>query len=187
MSKRRKVYDGGNALGSNPTDQARSQLLQKRLDEAGPKTLGEPGTVNAWEVRPDPRVHQLQRNLIHRWEQEFIAGKAEGRAGENPNSKLGTGPRKTIDCLKNPLRFRSMNTGQIRKTKTQRLIESGRTSEALSRIKKNRCRTRPGTIQDARKMDVDADCMSTQTGLFYMAKKTYDKIKDERRLDAISV
>lgn len=185
----RKVDDaeGPPPVGSSASDVARAKLLQQRLADPGPRNLGAEGTVDSYQIIPDPRVQGIQRGLINRWHQDFIQGQAEGQAGKNQEGLLGSGPRKTIKCVDNPLRFRSVMTGSIRKTQTQRLIEGGNVSQALARAKASRFRTRPGSLRDARKVDFDEEFMSTQVGLLSTAKDNFKTVKKNRRLDAVGV
>lgn len=179
------------AVGGTAAEEQRAEALRARLsggrggaNNVAPHLGNNNSTVEGYVIQPDPRVQDIQRSVVNRWKQDFITGVSEGRAGLDQEAELGTGQRKTIDCLDGLLIFNSTNTSNHRKTRVQRMIESGQTSEALDRMKRSRFKSRPGSLRDIRRLNPDAASLSTQYGLLTKAKKAFRSIKDDRRLDA---
>jgi len=163
-------------------------MLSRRMGGRGGSAQGKLGTVTSYQVVKDPRVQSIQKSVINRWQQEFIRGAAEGRSGKDQGKQVGSGPRKTIKCMDNPLRFRGTGSLGFRKSKTQRMIEGGDLEGAMYRMRQFSIRKRPSAYQDPRKMsDTDADAMASQVGLLATAKTNFKKIKDKKRLDAVSM
>jgi hypothetical protein len=163
--------------------------LKKRLGKEG--TEGLRGEEDGYVVVPDPRFSQIQKQLITRWQQEFVKGQAEGRAGEDQQAKLNNGPRKTIDCVRaNVTRYKGVTTGRIRKTRTQRMIERGNVSSAINRMNQYKFRNRPNMRRRATKGEFDPDSLSTQNGLNARARQSIRSLDNDgadRVMDANAV
>jgi len=152
------------------------EQLKKRLDGKG-GTEGARGEEEGYVVVPDPRFAQIQKQLITRWQQTFVKGQAEGRAGEDQQAKIGQGPRKTIDCISmGTTKYKGVTTGRIRKTRTQRLIEQGNVSTAINRMNEYKLRNRPNMRRKAMKKDYDPNTLSSQFGLLGQARQSYDAV-----------
>ena len=195
MPKRKSTEDPvvTNPIGAQGLNSVKvSELLSKLQANSSTSNTNSSdgnGSSRSFKVEVDPRVKGIQTNLIRRYQQEYLVGVAEGRSGENPEAQLGSGPRKTISCLDTPLKFKGGNTTQHhRKTRTQRLLESGQITSALQRARKHMFHSRPGTYRDPRRVEYDANDTSTQVGLGVKSRKAYGSLdKNERRLDAVSL
>lgn len=162
------------AAANNNSQDARAEALQKRLQGAGSKSVGGMDTTEAYVVVPDHRKVAIQRAMIHRNQQEFIKGMAEGEAGEDAMEKIGTGPRKLIRKLDNPLRYRGHGVTSGRKTRTQRMIESGQVSAALDRAKQNLLRkSRKSNSATSMNPKDYQEFTSNQRGLLKQARESY--------------
>ena len=169
----------------------RASALQARLalrgasGVHGPKVTGQAGTQDQYEVLPNARVTSIQRNLIGQWRKRYKKGVAEGLSGKDQESLLGSGPRRTLDSISSPLRY---SVGGARKTRTQRMIESGDVSGAFANMKKGRGKRAERFLRmDARKLDFDPNLLGVQVGLSHQAKESSKKAVKRRRMDVMTM
>ena len=182
-----REYEERGALGA-PTDFARSRAkeLERSLSSKhGADTVQTPEDKNnQFEARRDPRVANIQQTLINRYHQNFITNVAEGRSGLNQSDQIGTGPRKTIDCLKGDLKYKgASSTTNNSRNRIQRMIDRGNVGGAIGKMKKKRFKKRPGAFKKTSDISGMEGFMGTQNGLNKCSKDNFKLAKEDRRLD----
>lgn len=149
---------------ASSTDPA--MALRARLQKKG-RPMEQAGYV----VKKDPRVARIQGNLINRWQQQYIEGRAEGRSGEEQKSRLHGGPRKIIRAFNTPLRFKGTNSTQVkRSTLTEKMIEAGDSENALNRVRLRLMRSNPRLAYGRNMMSDTSSALALQRGLAEHAK-----------------
>jgi hypothetical protein len=188
MSNKRRY----NAIGANVnTSDLERRLNLNRLAKTGPHgpmNVGGQGTQEGWQVEDLRSVNAVKRNMMLRWQQEFMKGATEGLAGKNQKTLVSTsGPRRSIDSITRPVRYRGGGqTYGKRVNRTRRLVNAGRATEAMSRILRTRSRCKERFLrQDARKLKAGCNVITVQTGLHYRSKESAKKCKKRRVLDLV--
>ena len=144
---------------------------------------------NTYAMTPDPLTTGLISSYNNRQRNRFLNKrvKAEGRAGDDPDDMLGTGPREDIKMLMKPTRFTAKRTGSIRKSKTHRMIEAGQSEAAIRRFLRYKVRSHPSTLRRLKFIEFEPDTIANQNGLFRQAKDSMKEGRKVRLLDAVSV